>query len=216
MGHYENGTYTRKAIIQVCERLFYERGYHETSYSDICRFAHVNRSTLYYHFSSKEDIRYEVQWGYTINFKYIAQQYCTEAQYQYLLAMCIFWKKIHEDEKLRRFQLQMCIDYPIYTGKKDITHFYYTIYECMWGEFWEKKNISQLAFASAYGFIIGCLRMMCEHPEMYEPVELFIHCAAASTAIWGIPEERSSKIWTYIRGGMERIPEEAMYINFDD
>ncbi|MBS5197846.1 MAG: TetR/AcrR family transcriptional regulator [Clostridiales bacterium] len=216
MGHYENGIFTRKEIIKVCKWLFYEQGYHETSYSDICRLAHVNRGTLYYHFSSKEDMRYEVQWEYIIGFKNIAQRYCIEPQYQYLLAMCIFWKKIHEDEKLRRFQLQICMDYPVYTGKKDMTYFYYTIYEAMWGAFWEKKNISQLAFSSAYGFVTGCLRMMCEYPEKYDPVDMFMHCVGSSAAIWGIPEEKISKIWPHIRSCMEKIPEEEMYINFVD
>lgn len=85
-------------------------------------------------------MRYEVQWEYIIGFKNIAQRYCIEPQYQYLLAMCIFWKKIHEDEKLRRFQLQICMDYPVYTGKKDMTYFYYTIYEAMWGCVLGKKE----------------------------------------------------------------------------
>ena len=41
MGNYENGALTRQLIINACNRLFYEKGYNETSYADICAMAHV-------------------------------------------------------------------------------------------------------------------------------------------------------------------------------
>ena len=60
MGYYENGNNTRRVILDACKRLFYEKGYHETSSLDIARESHTNRNAIYYHFKDKETIRYEV------------------------------------------------------------------------------------------------------------------------------------------------------------
>ena len=107
MGQYENGIFTRKAVVQACKRLFYEKGYHETSYADICRLAHVNRGTLYYHFPSKEAMCYEVMWEYAVDNKHIVEKYCREPQYHYLLAIYMFWKQMHEDGQMRRLPLPL-------------------------------------------------------------------------------------------------------------
>lgn len=208
MANYENGAYTRQAIVQACKQLFYEKGFHETSYSDICETAHVNRGTVYYHFPTKEAMRLEVQWEYATENKRIAEKYCPDTRYQYIVAMGLFWEQIQSSSNLRRFTLQSCIDLPVYTGKKDLTHFYYTSYESMWGAFWDKKNISQLAFASVYGYIMSCLRMICEHPEKYDAMELFEHCVRSSVSIWGIPDALMDEIWTEVERYLALIPEE--------
>lgn len=214
MGTYENGTFTRMGIVQVCKRLFYEKGYHETTNSDICRMAHINRGTLYYHFPSKEAIRYEVQWEYIMDNKHLVEKYCPDERYHFLLAMCIFWKQLQKDENMRRFSRQLYTDFPAYTGKKDMTFFYYTCYEHMWENLWKHTEISQLAFASVYGYVMGCIRMLCEHPDTYDPIELFIHCSKSSMAIWGIPEEKSREIWPKFQDYLARIPEDEMGMRF--
>lgn len=214
MGNYENGAYTRQAIVQACKQLFYEKGFHETSYSDICKAAHVNRGTIYYHFETKETMRYEAQWEYMIANKRIVEKYCPDTRCQYIIAMCMYWLQIHRDGNMRRFVFQCCTDFPVYTGKMDLTHFYYTCYEMMWGAFWEKKDIPQLSFASVYGYIMSCMRMLCEHPESYDPMELFEHCVNASVSIWGIPDDTMSEIWQNVKHYIALIPEEDLTIKF--
>lgn len=209
MANYENGAYTRQTIVQACKQLFYEKGFHETSYADICKAAHVNRGTLYYHFGSKEDMRYEVQWEFTIANKHIAEKYCPDSRYHYVVAMGMFWKQLQKDEKIRRFALQCCTDYPVYTGKKDMTYFYYTSYESMWGQFWDRKKISQLAFASVYGYIMSCMRMSCEHPDRIDSLELFEHCIHSCFAIWGIPGALMDEIVTEAMKYISLIPEDV-------
>ena len=76
MGAYKNGASTRQVILQSCRKLFYDKGYHETSYDDICNAAHVNRGSIYYHFKEKENIRYEVLWGMHKECQDIAAKYC--------------------------------------------------------------------------------------------------------------------------------------------
>jgi len=43
-------------ILDAAERLFYERGYHETAISDIVKSIDVAQGTFYYYFKSKEEI----------------------------------------------------------------------------------------------------------------------------------------------------------------
>ena len=206
MANYGNGATTRRAIVNAAKRLFYEKGYLETGYGDICAAAFVNRSTIYYHFKTKDALRYEVHWEYFISCKRLAEQYCPDSRYHYLLAMCIFWHQTHDDPKLRRFVLQCCRDFPVYTGKMDFSYFYYACYEVMWGALWDKRKIPQMAFASVYGYIMSCMRMLCEYPEKYDPMELFVHCVNSSTAIWGIPREEMDGIWRDMKRWLACVP----------
>ena len=212
MANYENGASTRQRIIQVCKALFYEKGFHETGYQDICQAAHVNRKTIYYHFASKDIMRYEVQWEYITANKRIAEQYCPDSRYQYILAMTILWIQAHSDDRMRKFCYEIVLDYPVYTSKQDMTHFYYTYYEYMWGHFWEKSDIPELAFASVYGYIMSCMRMICEHPEKYDPLELCQFCITSSVSMWGIPKEVIDQVWQDVTHYLSLIPEEEMRI----
>ena len=44
----------KNEILDVAERLFYERGYDNTSTNDILAEIGIARGTLYYHFKSKD------------------------------------------------------------------------------------------------------------------------------------------------------------------
>lgn len=210
MGNYENGTNTRQAIVQACKHLFYEKGYHETSYSDICKAAHVNRGTIYYHFKDKEFMRYEVMWEYTIACKRIAEKYCARPEYHYILGMYLQWHLVKTDANMRRFLLSTCIDYPVYTGKRDFSHYYSALTDKMWGSFFDRKQISELAFASVYGYIMSFMRMMCEHPGKYDPLEMFEHCVNSSISIWGFSQDKMEKFWCDIKHYIALIPEEEI------
>lgn len=78
----------------------------------------------------------------------------------------------------------------------------------MWGQFWDRKKISQLAFASVYGYIMSCMRMICEHPDRVNAMEMFEHCIRSSVAIWGIPDRLMDEIWEETARYLAMIPEE--------
>ncbi|CDZ75631.1 TetR family transcriptional regulator [Peptoniphilus sp. ING2-D1G] len=46
----------KNMILDVAEKLFYEKGYDQTSTAEIIKKSDIARGTLYYYFSSKEDI----------------------------------------------------------------------------------------------------------------------------------------------------------------
>lgn len=212
MANYENGLSTQQMIIQACKSLFYHKGYHETSYEDICQTAHVNRSTIYYHFKTKEAMRYEVMWEYTRDHLQVADRYCTQQEYRYILAVCLMWKSIKIDANIRNFIWQGWLDYPVLTGKLDFSHYYTTLYDNLFGAFFCKNQISELSFASVYGYMMCCMRMLCEETEKYDPMDLFKQCISSSASIWGIPAETMDQIWAKVQYYLSLIPEEEMRI----
>ena len=212
MANYENGVFTRQAIIRSCKKLFLEKGYHETIYADICNDAHVNRTTVYYHFKDKEQMRYEVQWECTMDLKHIAERYCDKEEYHFLLTAYLLWYKIKEDENFRRFQYSHCIDYPLISNRDNFHYFYINICKNMWQPFFDISQISDLAFASFYGYIICCIRMLCEHPEKYEAMEIFEMCVNSCIFVWGISQDTVAGIWADVKHYISLIPEEEIQL----
>jgi TetR/AcrR family transcriptional repressor of nem operon len=47
---------TRQQIVDVADRLFYERGFEATSFADIAKDVGLSRGNFYYHFKTKDDI----------------------------------------------------------------------------------------------------------------------------------------------------------------
>ena len=47
---------TRQRIIETANRLFYQQGYANTSFSDVVNAANVPRGNIYYYFKTKDDI----------------------------------------------------------------------------------------------------------------------------------------------------------------
>ena len=50
------GEQTRQEIVAAARRLFYRRGYTNTSFSDIVAVTGVQRGNIYHYFKTKEDI----------------------------------------------------------------------------------------------------------------------------------------------------------------
>ena len=151
----------------------------------------------------------------TTDAKRIGEKYCDKPEYHYILAMYILWVLVQRDEKLRRFLLDTCIDYPVYTGKDDFSQFYTLLSNGMWGAFFDQKQIPEISYASVYGYIMSCMRMMCEHPERYSPMEMFEHIVRSSITIWGFHQEKMDEIWTNVKHGISLIPEEGIRLRFD-
>lgn len=52
----ERGEANRQHIVETANRLFYQRGYNQTSFSDIADAAKIPRGNFYYYFRTKDDI----------------------------------------------------------------------------------------------------------------------------------------------------------------
>jgi TetR/AcrR family transcriptional repressor of nem operon len=51
-----SATETRRHIVDVADRLFYERGFEATSFADIAKDVGLSRGNFYYHFRTKDEI----------------------------------------------------------------------------------------------------------------------------------------------------------------
>lgn len=50
-----------REILEVATRLFYEKGYHETTLADIAEVIGFTKPAIYYYYDSKEDLLFEIR-----------------------------------------------------------------------------------------------------------------------------------------------------------
>lgn len=210
MGAYRNGTSTRQVILTACRKLFYEKGYHETSYDDICNAAHVNRGSIYYHFKEKENIRYEVLWEMHRQCQRIAERYCSRQEYVFITGSYIMWGKTLSDPKLRKFEVDYYEDYPVYTPNNPVALYYKICNQSMFSELGDLKQIRPLSLATVYGNIYGVLRLVDAEPERFTPDEIFENVIESSIMLLGLSREKSEALKEKLTLYVERVPEEIL------
>lgn len=69
MKKYKSGRETKEKILNAARELFYEKGYKNTTYSDICDKAEVNTGTFHYHFQTKGKIAGIIYNNFMFNIK---------------------------------------------------------------------------------------------------------------------------------------------------
>lgn len=210
MGAYGNGMTTRQMILDACAALFYEKGYHETSYDDICRTAHVNRGSIYYHFKEKENIRYEILWMITTDCYEQAKIYCDDSRYTFLVGMYLHWGKVLHDEKIRKFELDYYADYPVYTPNNPVARYYKMCNEKMYREIWDLSGVDLLAVATGYGTLYGGMRLLDDGPEKYNLIELYRHLLMTGILTWGIPKAEADVMWEEVLTYIRMIPDSVI------
>lgn len=105
------GEKKRQHIIKVCKKLFYDKGYSSTTYDDICKAADIPPGTITYHFDGKLGIGMAIENEYEPQNKIYIEKMCANLGYSKTLLMAIenfhMWRRNFEDEKLRRFLVDM-------------------------------------------------------------------------------------------------------------
>ena len=56
MASREKTSQVKQQVVEAADRLFYQKGYNLTSFSDIAESSNIPRGNLNYHFSTKEDV----------------------------------------------------------------------------------------------------------------------------------------------------------------
>lgn len=195
MGLYENGIDTRKAILNACTALFFEKGYHGTSIDEICQTAHVNRGSIYYHFKDKENIRYEVLWN-TIMDNVSQVRGCEQPipqKYEYLMAMYLLWQRVLGDENVRRFCVEYFKDYPVYSPKENLSRSVTTLVDHINHQILPGYDLDRLGMASVYGFIMS-ITLLSQKTE-FPPDALLHQVFLISNLIRGVAAEEVSREW---------------------
>lgn len=127
------GAKKKQLIIDVCKKLFYERGYSKTTYEDICKAADIPPGTITYHFDGKRDIAAAIDAEYERENKTYIEKMCGSL-YSKTDLMVIenfhMWKRIYEDEHIRRFLLDLSADkLPNASAIETIRYFYRCVME---------------------------------------------------------------------------------------
>lgn len=108
MANYKAGLRTKEKILAESKKLFYEKGYNETSLMDICNATGIRLGNLHYHFPNKSDI------SKTIYFEivdYLQRQVITlfpdeEELVQLVISLTCHQRLLFQDANYRRFSLQ--------------------------------------------------------------------------------------------------------------
>ena len=112
--NYENGAETKEKIINTCRRLFYEKGFEETSLADISEASGVRRSLIYYHFENQRKAKGTIGmiiYSDILGLAYTeARRYTSEPVLLSILHNYIFNYKFFENENYRRFVTQVCTE----------------------------------------------------------------------------------------------------------
>lgn len=110
MSNYVKGLETQQIIIEAAKKLFYQKGYEETTFSDICNITGVNRGLITYHFKTKAALANLVFQHYINDSmeqcsKLLAKE---EKMTQYFVSDYIYFKLIFRDERFRNFMNTCC------------------------------------------------------------------------------------------------------------
>ena len=112
--NYENGAETKEKIITACRRLFYEKGFEETSLADISEESGVRRSLIYYHFENQKKAKSTIGmiiYSDVLGMAYTeARRYTKEHVLLSILHNYIFYHKFYTNEYYRRFVTQVCTE----------------------------------------------------------------------------------------------------------
>lgn len=116
MATYRNGIITKNNILETCKRLFYEKGYKDTTYIDICEDADVSPGAITRFFGSKKIIAIDIYSDLLISIKENTKSYLLEKHNEYNLRVAsaleqtIFTDLICTNNHYKKFYYDICVD----------------------------------------------------------------------------------------------------------
>ncbi|MGI6217504.1 MAG: TetR/AcrR family transcriptional regulator [Coriobacteriales bacterium] len=112
MVNYANGMETRGIIIETCKKLFLEKGYKNTTYSEIYKAAMVNPGTIAHHFGNKRNIASMLYDEVMVKLtNYTVELFPDEDDVQRaFLGVAMHRKIAYDDERWRRFVMEFMLD----------------------------------------------------------------------------------------------------------
>ncbi len=112
MANYANGVETKGIIADTCRRLFIEKGYRDTTYSEIYKTAMVNPGTIAHHFGSKRNIASMLYGEFMTTFVESAARLFSEEDdiQQAFIAYAMHRRLAYDDEQYNRFVMEFMLD----------------------------------------------------------------------------------------------------------
>lgn len=210
MGKYENGISTHQVILDTAKKLFYTNGYESTSIEDICREAHVRRSSLYYHFKTKDQILDQVLMDIVKECERLVEQYCDVPEYVYTLSMAAIWQLFLHDEGFRKIHLQWARNNPMYSPDNQVFTIHLLCYQRSTDQKLNVEQVRELSAASAYGLLIYILNLAGQRYDVYTAEELVQHCMSNIGRLYHLEETVIEKAWQDILPYIRKLPLEDL------
>lgn len=213
------GEKKRQHVIAVCKKLFYQNGYANTTYDDICKAADIPPGTITYHFDGKRGIGVVIEDEYEPQNKIYIEKMCANRNYSKTLLMSIenfhMWKRNFEDDKLRRFLHDMSGErVPSTAAYEAIRFFYQCVIDDLKLDSPSSKELD-LIISAQIGMSDMLLHTIMHDLERYTYQE----CAHFGIRFFlrqlGIPDAQSEKIIAEGEAVFETLPiDNRYYRNF--
>lgn len=112
MAQYQSGIATKRNIYQSSEQLFYEKGYADTTVTNITDYAQANRGSFYHHYDNKLQLGALVHSNFARRNAKIANLFDgkVEEATRVFLGVRAYWHLFYHDEKLRHFFKDLFIE----------------------------------------------------------------------------------------------------------
>ena len=209
------GEKKRQHIISVCKKLFYENGYANTTYDDICKAADIPPGTITYHFEGKRGIAATIEDEYEPQNKIYIEKMCANRGYSKTLLMAIenfhMWKRDFEDDNLRRFLNDMSMErVPTTAAYEAIRYFYQCVIDDLQLGQPDDKELD-LIISTQIGMSDMLLHTIVHDLERYTYQE----CAHFSIRFFlrqlGVPDAQSEQIIADAEDIFETLPIDNRY-----
>lgn len=126
----KTGEKKKQAILKVSKELFYEKGFKDTTFTDISKVLDCPASTISYHFGSKIELATIIQGEYSRQNKIYIESIVGDA-YSKTMLMALeilnMWKRNLENDKLRRFLIETGADSSIVVNYFDYIKYLYKV-----------------------------------------------------------------------------------------
>lgn len=110
MANYGNGLDTKEKILKTAEKLFYEKGYEDTTFKEISSISGINQGLIVYHYKTKANLASAVFREYIkASMKKINECFPkAENMTVYFISDYLYFRLIYEDEAFRNFMNVCC------------------------------------------------------------------------------------------------------------
>lgn len=171
------GERKKQLIIDTCKRLFYQKGYNNTTYEMICESADIAPGSITYHFSSKKDIAILIANENTAKLREYAASFVREEDVgHWTFTSVVIWFRwffFLVDPSLRRFFSELYIDATYLHSVIEL----FAIHQQHGMKTQEETGLYLLA-STIIGQDYLILNMLEDSPEHFSLSQIVHHCEA--------------------------------------
>lgn len=172
-----SGEKKKAAILEAAKKLFYEKGYTETTLSDIAKQIDSPASAISYHFGSKHDLAWTIQSEYSRQNKIYMQLLVGDAYSNtMMMALELFdmWERNLTNDNLRRFLMELSVETVVLSSHFDNVKYLYRLVIEDQGLHCDDNKLNLMA-ATQIGMTSRLLDVDSLYPNAYTYVDLASH-----------------------------------------